>query len=106
MCCTGVPFTTSGSAQHKGQQVFGSLQRFEPRARVSAEDLGSALFGSEQVHRLGVLDIRLLNLDRHLGNILVVDDGPSVDSDRYQLVPIDHGFVLPECSDLSDVYFG
>jgi hypothetical protein len=26
------------------------------------------------VHKIGVLDIRILNLDRHLGNILVSEE--------------------------------
>src|SRR3989338_1680909 len=40
--------------------------------------------------QIGVLDIRLLNLDRHLGNILVTKESNGV----FNLVPIDHGYVI------------
>jgi len=49
---------------------FGSLQAFIDNIG-SAEDIGPSKFSVEDVHRIGVLDIRLCNLDRHLGNILV-----------------------------------
>jgi len=81
-----------------------------------ASDVGTAMFPVEAVHRIGILDLRLMNTDRHSGNILVckteevvevANDGnaevktyslPTVD-----LVPIDHGFCLPET--LETVYF-
>ena len=47
--------------------AFGSLQDFKDSIG-SAEDLGPAMFDQEDVHRIGILDIRLLNLDRHLGD--------------------------------------
>lgn len=57
-----------------------------------ADDWGPGLFPHEAVHRIAILDIRTLNYDRHGGNILVTrgDDG------KYDLVPIDHAFTLPE----------
>ena len=45
----------------------------------------------KEVQKIAVLDIRLANADRHAGNILVCQDG-----DHMQLVPIDHGYCLPE----------
>lgn len=49
-------------------------------------------------------DIRLLNLDRHMGNMLVQRDPHSTDpSKRFHLIPIDHGFILPSYRDLSDI---
>lgn len=41
-----------------------------------------------QVHRMAILDIRLLNCDRHLGNFLF-------DKLSKTLYPIDHGLILP-----------
>lgn len=56
------------------------------------------MFDTRSVHRIGILDIRLLNTDRHGGNMLVVsrqnDDNGS--ECGYDLVPIDHAFCLPE----------
>jgi hypothetical protein len=59
--------------------------------------MGSSRLPYDQVHRIGLLDIRLLNLDRHLGNILVAAE--------QRLIPIDHGYVLPSLRDVQDVSF-
>eukprot|EP01111_Echinosteliopsis_oligospora_P013279 TRINITY_DN472_c0_g1_i1.p1 TRINITY_DN472_c0_g1~~TRINITY_DN472_c0_g1_i1.p1 ORF type:complete len:367 (+),score=56.41 TRINITY_DN472_c0_g1_i1:231-1331(+) len=75
----------------------GSLQRYVPHT-CSAEDMGSGAFPVEEVQKIGILDCRILNSDRHMGNILVVKDGASL-----QLVPIDHAMSLP--SDLSVGHF-
>lgn len=63
------------------------------------------------MHRIGILDIRLFNTDRHAGNILVRRHRGSASElsgearlagvDR--LIPIDHGFCLPEA--LEPPYF-
>ncbi|XP_047315242.1 phosphatidylinositol 4-kinase gamma 1-like [Impatiens glandulifera] len=53
-----------------------------------AADLGPSCFSVESIHRIGVLDIRVLNLDRHTGNMLLIEGK--------ELIPIDHGLCLPE----------
>lgn len=63
----------------------GSLQRYVTHLCTS-EDMGWSLFPVEEVHKIGILDCRILNTDRHMGNILVVKSG----STSYRLVPIDH----------------
>ena len=35
------------------------------------EDFSSDLFSTEEVHKIGILDLRLMNLDRNTCNILV-----------------------------------
>lgn len=60
-----------------------------------AADLGPSCFSVASIHKIGVLDIRLLNLDRHAGNMLLVKEK--------ELIPIDHGLCLPER--LDDPYF-
>lgn len=66
----------------------GSLQKFIPAAsqayRLSSLDVVS----TQEIHRLAILDIRLLNHDRHFGNVLV--------DSANRLRPIDHGFTFPE----------
>ena len=49
---------------------LGSVQLFVPHA-CSAEDVGSGLWKADQVHRIGILDVRLCNLDRNEDNILI-----------------------------------
>jgi hypothetical protein len=70
---------------------LGSLQQFV-RAFGSCEDMGSANFAVEEVHKIAVLDMRLANTDRNGGNILVCRD----ENNDMKLVPIDHGYCLPE----------
>lgn len=77
----------------------GSFQEFREHMCTS-EDLGSSLFAVDDVHRIGLLDLRLFNLDRHLGNILV-----QLEEGRYKLIPIDHGYILPSFRCLSDAWF-
>merc|ERR1711998_436094 len=55
----------------------------------------------DEVHKIGVLDIRLVNNDRHFANILC----RSGDDGKLQLTPIDHGAVLPSCFHLDKARF-
>lgn len=48
----------------------GSLQTFI-ESDGTASDVGPVLFSVREVHKIGILDIQILNLDRHLGNILI-----------------------------------
>ena len=92
---------------------LGSLQSFV-RHECDTTEMGPKFFGKKDVHRIGILDVRLFNTDRHGGNILVqrvatpklpVPSGINPhfgirdlgrDQQEYRLVPIDHGFALPE----------
>ena len=97
-------FSDSSSATVK----LASLQRFVGHG-FDAGELGPSLFSVHSVHQIGILDIRLLNLDRHAGNMLVMkhDQNSFLNGvenvDVTDLVPIDHGFCLPEW--LDDPYF-
>jgi hypothetical protein len=94
----------------------GSLQKYI-NYEAQSWDMGSTVYPAREVHRIGLLDIRLLNLDRHGGNMLVVQGESSfpehwTDSDddedkNYHLVPIDHAFSLPDIARLncSDLWF-
>lgn len=70
-----------------------------------AGELGPSSFSVAAVHRIGIFDIRLLNIDRHAGNLLVKKKQrhESCDVGVVELVPIDHGLCLPEW--LDDPYF-
>lgn len=71
---------------------IGSLQMFIKNIG-SCEDMGPGAFPVDEVHKISVLDIRLANADRHAGNILISRDG---EDGRIELIPIDHGYCLPE----------
>ncbi|KAK3030339.1 hypothetical protein RJ639_038972 [Escallonia herrerae] len=81
---------------------IASLQRFIDHDS-DAGDLGPSGFSVASIHRIGILDIRLLNLDRHAGNILVKRGHENYAVGAVELVPIDHGLCLPES--LDDPYF-
>ncbi|PQM39432.1 phosphatidylinositol 4-kinase gamma 7-like [Prunus yedoensis var. nudiflora] len=93
-----------GNVHRNGKQAskIASLQQFIPHD-FDASDHGTSSFPVAAVHRIGILDIRILNTDRHAGNLLVrkLDGGGRFG--RVELVPIDHGLCLPES--LEDPYF-
>ncbi|CAD6343431.1 unnamed protein product [Miscanthus lutarioriparius] len=90
--------------------TVASIQRFVAH-EYDAGELGPSRFSVASVHRVGILDVRLLNIDRHAGNILVKNPrsfqrahgGSSSTPPPLDLVPIDHGLCLPE--QLDDPYF-
>lgn len=81
---------------------IASLQRYVNHD-TDAGDLGPSSFSVTSVHHIGILDVRLMNLDRHAGNILVRHGAENYTGGTTELVPIDHGFCLPES--LDDPYF-
>lgn len=94
-----------------GGMKLGSLQAFAAH-ESDASDVAPQRYCSDSVHRIGILDVRLLNLDRHAGNLLVSDVARScarlgIDAaggpQLHALVPIDHGYALPEA--LHSPYF-
>lgn len=90
---SGVPPTTLVRTLHRGKSFkIGSLQMFVEN-NGSTEDMGPRPFPVKEVHKIAVLDIRLANADRHAGNILVCKEG---EGGNYKLIPIDHGYCLPE----------
>lgn len=87
----GVPHTIEITINGR----VGSLQRFVDGCSESADHLPGH-FSTDQVHRIALLDLRLLNGDRHGGNILVktMTTGQASGS-RSLLVPIDHSYIAP-----------
>jgi hypothetical protein len=82
---------------------IASFQRFIP-LDFDASDHGTSCFPVCAVHRIGILDIRILNTDIHARNLLVrKKTGAGKFGKQTELVPIDHGLCLPEC--LEDPYF-
>jgi len=54
----------------------GSLQAFVD-SDGTASDVGPVLFPVKEVHKIGILDLQIFNLDRHLGNILIKKNVPA-----------------------------
>ena len=110
--------TPSGAGPRRAAvPKLGSLQVYV-RHDYDASEHGTSRFPAVEVHRLGILDVRLYNTDRHTGNILVCRPdvtmpgtpatpaggiAAALEGDGVELVPIDHGYCLPDA--LESVYF-
>jgi hypothetical protein len=107
---SGVPATAVARLHvaNIGSSKHGSVQRFMMGSIGSMEGFGmpfdvakaAAFVPVEQVHRIGLLDVRTFNTDRHPGNILLIGDKAP-----YTMAPIDHGCILPSWFHLSEARF-
>lgn len=94
-------------AHDQQQQVNSKIASFQQFIAhdFDASDHGTSSFPVAAVHRIGILDIRIFNTDRHAGNVLVrkLNGGTGRFGCQTELFPIDHGMCLPE--NLEDPYF-
>lgn len=87
---------SGGTSSQTAEKKVGSLQEFM-RTECSMDDLSPSKISVDEVHKIAVLDIRLLNADRNAANLLCRRR-----SDNFlQLIPIDHGFCLRSSADVS-----
>jgi len=75
---------------HEGVVKVGSLQQFIENDG-DCSDIGANKFSVDDVHRLGIFDIRILNMDRNDENLLV----KKTSEKEWKLVPIDHTYSFP-----------
>jgi hypothetical protein len=101
------PMNGGTPAHDQKQQVTSKIASFQQFIAhdFDASDHGTSSFPVAAVHRIGILDIRIFNTDRHGGNVLVrkLDSGTGRFGCQTELFPIDHGLCLPE--NLEDPYF-
>jgi hypothetical protein len=75
---------------------YGSLQQFVSSIG-DLEDYSPDLFSVDEVHKIAILDLRILNLDRNTANILVQEVFDKKKNKKKKvLIPIDHGLSLPD----------
>lgn len=60
------------------------------------ENFSPDLFSTDEVHKIAILDLRLLNLDRNECNILVKKKLNKKGTVVRKLIPIDHGLSIPD----------
>lgn len=58
------------------------------------ENFSSDMFSKDEIHKIAILDIRLMNLDRNECNILVKKSEKT--GKVKKLIPIDHGLCIPD----------
>ena len=83
----------------------GVLQSYKEHEQTADEDEWGRReilrISAREVHKIGILDIRLFNEDRHGGNLLIDFSKAGFGEDASgRLIPIDHEYVLPECKDV------
>ncbi len=83
----------------------GSLQLFRS-SKHDLEDQGDSIICRHidvcDLQFMAVLDMRLCNVDRHPGNILV---NYETQDSKWDITAIDHGYCLPDFTGLSNVHF-
>ena len=76
----GVPATQLAKVRHESLRTInrrahsykiGSIQSYVREIECTAEDMGPGMINKDDIQRVALLDIRLCNLDRHPGNLLV-----------------------------------
>ncbi len=94
----GMQPSAGGEGQERGkdnQMKVGSFQEFVHYDEI-VSDIAPEKFEKVQVQLLAVLDIRILNCDRHDANILLKRKKIG-----FELIPIDHGMSFPEVLEIA-----
>lgn len=97
-----MPAGTRGdmSVGKKEKVKIGSLQKFVKHNDVSS-NFGYSAFDVDEVHRIAILDLRILNCDRNDENMLVRFRADPDKKKKNELIPIDHGLSLPDRFEIS-----
>lgn len=89
--------------EFEGITKIGSLQQFIDNDG-SSEDVSPSFFSVDEVHKIGILDLHLMNVDRNEGNILIKKRTNETKC-TYELIPIDHGFCIPKYTQIDGTYW-
>jgi hypothetical protein len=91
----------------KDDPAAGMIQQYLEHDKVADEDVIGLteinLIPDFEVHKIGLLDIRLFNEDRHGGNLIL--DQKKGTGALARLVPIDHELTLPHWNQLKNASF-
>lgn len=79
------------------EKKVGSFQDFV-HADYTMDDLSPSKLSVDEVHKIAILDIRILNADRNSANLLC--RRKPEDPDNFELIPIDHGYCLRTVCDV------
>lgn len=79
-----------------GVKKVGSVQEYV-HAECTMDDLSPSKLDVDEVHKIAILDIRLMNADRNAANLLCKRRSDNA----LELVPIDHGLCLRTACDVA-----
>lgn len=85
------------SCSKQPPKKVGSCQEFV-NAECTMDDLSPSKISVDELHKIAVLDIRLMNADRNTANLLCRRNPE--DPDYIELIPIDHGYCLRTVADV------
>eukprot|EP00934_Nitzschia_sp_Nitz4_P002208 Nitzschia sp. Nitz4//scaffold339_size21316//2885//5262//NITZ4_008613-RA/size21316-processed-gene-0.20-mRNA-1//-1//CDS//3329548348//2208//frame0 len=88
--------TSSSNSAAPLPKKVGSFQEFA-KSDCTMDDISPSMIGVDEVHRIAILDIRLMNADRNPANLLCRRSPDNT----IGLIPIDHGFCLRDLADVS-----
>jgi phosphatidylinositol 4-kinase type 2 len=91
-----VPTSSSSAHHHALVQKPGSFQEFV-KCECTIDDISPSKIATKEVHKIAILDLRIMNADRNAANLLVRRRRDNT----LELVPIDHGFCLRSVCDVS-----
>lgn len=83
------------------KKKYGSLQKFVHDSEVAA-NYSNSLFSVDEIHKLIILDFRIVNCDRNDENILVLKKKNVKGEKEYKLIPIDHSLSFPDCIEINE----
>jgi len=103
-----IMYEPDATMESHGNVKYGSLQEFVRENEGTADNWSSDLFSDDEVHKIAILDMRILNADRNSNNILVrkfrkitIEGDKKKKEDCYSLIPIDHGMSIPSTLDIT-----
>eukprot|EP00549_Striatella_unipunctata_P011100 CAMPEP_0118700904 /NCGR_PEP_ID=MMETSP0800-20121206/16887_1 /TAXON_ID=210618 ORGANISM="Striatella unipunctata, Strain CCMP2910" /NCGR_SAMPLE_ID=MMETSP0800 /ASSEMBLY_ACC=CAM_ASM_000638 /LENGTH=743 /DNA_ID=CAMNT_0006601631 /DNA_START=282 /DNA_END=2513 /DNA_ORIENTATION=+ len=77
------------------RKKVGSFQAYV-KSECSMDDMSPTLISTDEVHKIAILDIRLMNADRNPANLLC----HRREDNSLELIPIDHGYCLRSVCDV------
>ena len=80
----------------RSNNKIGSCQEFV-YAECTMDDISPSKISVDEIHKIAVLDIRLMNADRNTANLLC----RRKEDNSLELIPIDHGFCLRSSCDVA-----
>lgn len=95
------PLASVTSPSPPSQEVIKKVGSFQEyiHAECTMDDISPSKISVDEVHKIAILDIRLMNADRNVANILC--QRIPEDPDHFRLVPIDHGYSLRSKCDVA-----
>lgn len=87
----------SPSSPRHFEKKVGSCQDYVS-AECSMDDLSPSKLSVDEVHKIAILDIRIMNADRNSANLLC---RRRPKDNTFELIPIDHGYCLRSVCDVS-----